>query len=313
MKLLIDVRKAGAFPEWWTLEPWSRFFKIPGAAVWPPLIARNPACQHLFLGETSLHPFHRNTIFCKSFRGSQPGTTVPEAPPRPRRRSTSPQVWGVASCCEVKGCEGQDHTSILFCCSPEVSLPDFIPEIRHIKVFVWIGPAQPTAPSLLELNVAIPWCLLPVVNHPPGQHHSPGRQATVAILKRNGGEVWSNNQTSRPSDFRIPSHYFIWKGEEIGRNSLLLLVAQVLNCWVCLIDVKFLLAKAVSSCGRNAFTCLRGSSCLSWTQGGSQLHSQRRSKNSILLSYLSANKFPILAIRLQLLQRHTKPTTRSPP
>lgn len=39
-------------------------------------------------------PFHCNTIFYKSFRGSQPGTTVPEAPPRPRRRSTSPQVWG---------------------------------------------------------------------------------------------------------------------------------------------------------------------------------------------------------------------------
>lgn len=49
MKLLIDVRKAGAFPEWWTLEPWSRFFKIPRAAVWPQLIARNPKCQNLFL------------------------------------------------------------------------------------------------------------------------------------------------------------------------------------------------------------------------------------------------------------------------
>ena len=112
-------------------------------------------------------------------------------------------------------------------------------------------------------------CLLPVVNHPPGQHHSTGRQATVAILKRNGGEVWSNNQTSRPSDFRIPSHYFIWEGEEIGRNSLLLRYLIVEYVWLMW---KHLLAKAITSCVRNAFTCLRGSSCLSWTQGGSQLH-----------------------------------------
>lgn len=200
------------------------------------------------------------------------------------------------------------------------------------RYFFWIGPAQPTVFFFLLLaslgvgassfigtecrDTMMP-CLLPVVNHPPGHHYSTGRQAAVAVLRSflcyGMGEVWSNNQTSSPSDFRIPNHYFIWKGEEIGRNSLLLLVAQVLNCWVCLIDVKFLLSKAITSCVRNAFTCLRGSSCLSWTQGGSQLHSQRRSKNSILLSYLSANKFPILAIRLQLLQRHTKPTTRSPP
>lgn len=198
------------------------------------MIARNPKCQHLFLRRNLTTPSQfsgRRFIVIRFFT-----KVFVEANQAPQCRKPLPghgagahrHRFGGTVCWEVTGCEGQDHTSILFCCSLEVSLPDFIQEIRHIKVFflnrasaangfffLLLASLGVGASSFIgtECRDTMMPCLLPVVNHPPGHHYSTGRQAAVAVLRSflcyGMGEVWSNNQTSSPSDFRIPNHYFI--------------------------------------------------------------------------------------------------------